>query len=225
MEFFGLTLKDLDPLDGSIEEAVTVHYNRFNQQGLKMVSNYFKKKGFEVDELDVDDKLKKKDGIPTKAVKFRFKNGQTTFITFAFIATARTKIDKTFGAMYEAKVDGKKVPITFEKGKKKVLKDSLDKLVGFLKKSSPKIPKVKKDVALSDLESSKKQKKPNKSAMAKLKEMRARKEELLGVQSDLDKNIAFEKKEKEKLVKINTKLNDQLAELENDISQLEKGVA
>jgi len=116
-----------------IEEAVTVHFNKFNERGLTVLSKFFERKGYVVKDVDVNDKLRKKDGMPTKSVKFSFDDGQSVQVFFAFVAKGRTPIEKSLGFAYDAKVNGKKVPIKLAGKKETQTIKALEKLEGFLK--------------------------------------------------------------------------------------------
>jgi hypothetical protein len=130
-----------------VEEAVAVHYNKFNERGLTVLSKFFERKGYVVKDVDVNDKLKKKDGMPTKSVKFTFKDGQSLQVFFAFVAKGRTPIEKSLGYAYDAKVNGTKVPIKLAGRKETQTIKALEKLEGFLKAESSPEAKGKRSEA------------------------------------------------------------------------------
>ncbi|MCP4756068.1 MAG: hypothetical protein GY866_34840, partial [Proteobacteria bacterium] len=138
-------LEDREPsTDITVEEAVSVHFNRFNKRGLNVIAMYFKKLGYPVKEINPEDRIRKKDGMPTKKVEFLFENGQKILMHFAFVAKGKKSIEKTLGYTFSAQVDGKKVPVKLAKSKTPQTARTLEKMVEFLNKSAPPDVKRKK---------------------------------------------------------------------------------
>jgi hypothetical protein len=209
-------LEGLEPEEGIIEEAVTVHFNKFNKQGLNVVAMFFKRKGYKVSSIEPEDKVKKKDGIPTKKVIFNFENGQKLEMVFAFNASGKQKIEKTLGSTFLAKVDGKKVPISISKKDEHKTIKALEKIVKFLEASSPRESKVSKEELKV---------KPNKKLIQSLKNKTAEAgERNFTLNKDLEtiiKENDLANKRDGEATELNIKLKNDLSDLKEEAESLE----
>lgn len=138
---------DCERTSGLVEESVAVHFNKFNEHGLTILSKFFERRGYTVEAVDVNDKLQKKDGMPTKSVKWTFDDGQSIEVVFAFIAKGNTPIEKSLGFAFSAKVNGTIVPIRLAGKKESQTITALEKLEGFLKAESTDEAKAKRSEA------------------------------------------------------------------------------
>ena len=213
-----------------IEEAVSVHYNKFNARGLNVVAMFFKRKGYPVKDIRADDKVRKKDGMPTKKVVFEFENGQKLEMLFAFEATGRTTIEKSLGHTFLAKVDGKKIPVSAQGSKTPQTAKTLDKIIGFLSKLAPDKTKLEQDrkklLAASQAELKPDQiKKGPTSTAAKLKVAVAKREELTTLIGISQARMSEENSDNKALTKKHSQLESKLSGLTDTEASLQQELA
>ena len=212
-----------------IEEAVIVPYNRFNSQGLNVFSKFFKRKGYTVTDIKADDKVRKKDGMPTKKAIFEFENGQKLEILLAFEAKGKKSIDTAMGSIFIAKVDGKKIPVSAGSPWEKHTSKALKKIVEFLLKSAPDKTKTeqerKKLLAASSADLKPDQVRGPRSTAAKLKSVMARQEELTNLLGISQAQIKEEKADNKSLTAKHSQLEKKLAGLTDTEASLQQELA
>ncbi|MBU2648757.1 hypothetical protein KKI24_28880 [bacterium] len=236
MGILGLVWKQIEeeekrePANGIIEEAVIVPYNRFNANGLNVVAKFFERKGYKVTDTQADDKVRKKDGMPTKRVVFEFENGQKLEMLFAFEAKGNASIEDTMGQVFLAKIDGKKIPLTASKASGPHTAKALDKIVDFLAKLAPSEDKPEMDrkkllaASQAELKPDVPAKGPTSTA-AKLKAVMAKQEELTTLLGISQARIQEERSDNKDLVKTHAQLEKKLSSLTDTEASLKHELA